>query len=169
MKSSTTGITLAIALLGALSLALAAALHGAEPLILARLAICGAALACAAVYDLRERRIRNRIVVPAAILCLVLTVATGVRLATSAVGLAIVTALLALSLTRPAALGMGDVKLALLIVVGLDGHAPRALALALVLAAFASIALLVRDGRAAAKTALPLAPFLAAGALLALL
>jgi leader peptidase (prepilin peptidase) / N-methyltransferase len=167
MKSS--GITLAIALLGALSLALAAALDGAEPLVLARLAICGAALAGAAAYDLRERRIPNRIVVPAAILCLGLTLLSGVRLATLTAGLAIVAALLALSLARPAALGMGDVKLALLIVVGLDGQAPRALALALVLAAFASIALLVRDGRAAAKTALPLAPFLAAGALLALL
>src|SRR5438094_321145 len=84
------------------------------------------ALHAAAVYDLRERRIPNRIVVPAAILCLGLTLLSGVRLATLTAGVAIVAALLALSLARPAALGMGDVKLALLIVAGLDGDAPRA-------------------------------------------
>jgi leader peptidase (prepilin peptidase)/N-methyltransferase len=161
--------TLAIGLLGALSLPLVALLHGAEPLGSARLAVCGAALASAAVYDLRERRIPNRIVVPAATICLGLSVATGVHRSTLAFGLAIVAALLALSLARPAALGMGDVKLALLIVAGLDGYAPRALALALVLAALASTALFARDGFAAATRALPLAPFLAVGALLAVL
>ncbi len=75
----------------------------------------------------------------------------------------------ALSLARPQALGMGDVKLALLIAVGLDSAAARALVLGLALAATVGLMLLVREGRGAGQRALPLAPFLAAGSLLGLL
>jgi hypothetical protein len=61
---------------------------------------------------------------------------------------------------------MGDVKLALLLVVGLDGSALRALALGLAFAALVGLVRVVRDGRVAWRASLPLAPFLAAGALL---
>ena len=64
---------------------------------------------------------------------------------------------------------MGDVKLALLLVLGLDGRAVVALLVALALAAGFGLLLLVRFGRSAASRKLPLAPFFAAGALLALI
>lgn len=57
---------------------------------------------------------------------------------------------------------MGDIKLMLVIVLGLQQKALHALFLALVLAAAAVIG----QGREARRTSLPLAPFLALGALL---
>lgn len=137
----------------------------AGPLSLARLAVLGAALAAAAFFDITQRRTPNRIVLPAATACAALTLAAGAPLSLLA-GLATILLLLIVSLRWPAALGMGDVKLALLLVLGLDGDALRALALGLALAALAGVALVIRHGRAAWRTSLPLAPFLVAGALL---
>jgi leader peptidase (prepilin peptidase)/N-methyltransferase len=77
--------------------------------------------------------------------------------------------LLLIGLLAPSALGMGDVKLALLIVLGLDRNAPQALALGVLLAGLVGVAIVARHGRPAGRRSLPLAPFLAAGALLALL
>lgn len=138
----------------------------AGPLALARLAVLGAALAAAAFFDLAQRRIPNRIVLPAAATCAALTLAGGAPLSLLA-GLATILVLLIVSLRWPGALGMGDVKLALLLVLGLDGDALRALALGLILAALAGLALMIRHGRKAWRTSLPMAPFLAVGALLA--
>ena len=140
-------------------------LTDAGPLAVARLAVLGAALGSAALFDLAQRRIPNRIVLPAAAICAVLTLAAGAPLSLLA-GLATILVLLIVSLRWPAALGIGDVKLALLLVLGLDGDALRALALGLVLAALAGAALLIRQGRTAWKTSLPMAPFLVVGALL---
>jgi leader peptidase (prepilin peptidase)/N-methyltransferase len=81
----------------------------------------------------------------------------------------LVVVLLALSLGAPQALGMGDVKLALLLVLGLEGRGVVALLVALMLAACFGLLLLVRHGRAGGSRQLPLAPFFAAGALIALL
>ena len=153
---------------GAVTFTAAGLLAGAGTLALARLALLGAALAAAALYDLTERRIPNRLVLPAAAGCAALTLAVGLPLALLA-GVAVVIGLLAVSLRFPQAFGMGDVKLALLIVLGLDGDALRALTLGLALAALAGLTLLVRHGRTAWRTSLPLAPALAAGALLAVL
>jgi leader peptidase (prepilin peptidase)/N-methyltransferase len=136
-----------------------------EALALTRLTVLGAALASAALFDLTERRIPNRVVLPAAATCAALTVVAGAPLSLLA-GLATILALLIVSLRWPAALGMGDVKLALLLVLGLDGDALRALALGLVLAALAGLAILIRHGRTAWRTSLPMAPFLVVGALL---
>jgi leader peptidase (prepilin peptidase)/N-methyltransferase len=138
--------------------------HGG-PLALARLVVLGGALASAAFFDLAQRRIPNRIVLPAAAVCAALTVAAGAPLSLLA-GLATILVLLIVSLRWPAALGMGDVKLALLLVLGLDGDALRALALGLILAALAGVALVIRQGRAAWRTSLPMAPFLVVSALL---
>lgn len=161
--------TISLAAIGATTFALAAAHTNADVLALARLALCGAAVAAVAAVDLGERRIPNRIVLPAATACATLTTLDGARIAALAWALALILFLLAVSLARPAALGMGDVKLALLIAVGLDGRAPAALMLGLALAASAGLVLLVLHGRAWWRRALPLAPFLAAGALAALL
>lgn len=136
---------------------------------IARLVICGAGLGAAAATDLAEHRIPNRLVLPAAAACALLSLAAGVPLHGLIVGLPLVALLLSLSLIRPQALGMGDVKLALLIVLGLNGSAADALLLGLALAATYALLLILRYGRPAMQTALPLAPFLCSGALLALL
>jgi leader peptidase (prepilin peptidase)/N-methyltransferase len=160
---------LPIAAAGGIAFAIAAAQANTDRLELTRLVVCGAALAAAAAVDLAEHRIPNRLVLPAAAACAALTLTEPDALARLASGLAVVAPLLGLSLARPAALGMGDVKLALLIAVGLDGHAPGALVLGLALAALAGIVLMVARGREAWRRALPLAPFLTVGALAALL
>ena len=157
---------LIVAAVGGATLASAGLLVSTSLLTLARLAVLGAALAAASFYDLTQRRIPNRIVLPGAAACAALTLAAGAPLSLLA-GLATVLLLLVVSLCSPAALGMGDVKLALLLVLGLDGSALRALALGLVLAALAGCALVARHGRTALRASLPLAPFIAAGALVA--
>jgi leader peptidase (prepilin peptidase) / N-methyltransferase len=153
------------ATIGGANFASIGALAHAGPLALARLAVLGAALFAVALFDLAQRRIPNRIVLPAAAACAALTLAAGAPLSLLA-GLATILVLLVVSLRWPAALGMGDVKLALLLVLGLDGDALRALALGLVLAALAGLALLIRQGRTAWRTSLPMAPFLVVSALL---
>ncbi len=100
--------------------------------------------------------------------CAALTLAAG-RPLTLVAGLATVLLLLVVSLRWPAALGMGDVKLALLLVLGLDGSALRALALGLAFAALAGLLRVIRNGGTAWRASLPLAPFLAAGALIAVI
>lgn len=154
---------------GAGALAFLLADGGDDPLGLVRLGICGAALAAAAATDLAEHRIPNRLVLPAAAICAALSISAGAPSAGLAAAAAVVLALLAISLAWPRALGMGDVKLALLVLAGLDGTAIRAIALALILAAIAGLALIARFGRSAGRRSLPLAPFIAAGSLLALL
>jgi leader peptidase (prepilin peptidase)/N-methyltransferase len=153
------------ALGGGATFATAELLAGTNPLTIARLTVLGSALAATAIYDFTQHRIPNRITIPATAACAALTLAAGAPLSLLA-GLAVIALLLIVSLRWPAALGMGDVKLALLLVLGLDGDALRALALGLALAALAGCALVIRRGRTSWKTALPLAPFLAAGALL---
>ena len=151
---------------GSATFASAGLLASTSPLTLARLAVLGGALAAASFYDFTQRRIPNRIVLPATAACAALTLAAGTPLSLLA-GLATVLLLLVVSLGWPAALGMGDVKLALLLVLGLDGSALLALALGLALAGIAGCALVARHGRTALRASLPLAPFIAAGALVA--
>ena len=146
----------------------AALVANAGVLVVIRLGVVGGALAACALFDLVQRRIPNRIVIPAAVTCATLTLVAGLPLALIA-DLATVLLLLVVSLCWPAALGMGDVKLALLLVLGLDGSALRALALGVGFAALAGLLRVIRDGRTAWRTSLPLAPFLAAGALMAVI
>ena len=150
---------------GALFVALAVA-GGATQLTDIRLGVLGGALAAVAVYDVRDRRVPNRLVLPASVACGALTLATGAHVALLA-GIVVVIALAVISLARPDALGMGDAKLALLIVLGLDGRALVAIAVGLAIAALAGLALVAGRGRKAWRGSLPLAPFLAAGALVA--
>jgi leader peptidase (prepilin peptidase)/N-methyltransferase len=153
---------------GAATFALCALALRPAPLTLGRLALLGAALGAVVESDLAERRIPNQIVMPAAAACGVAWAVSGIALFALIEGLVVVAALLALSLARSEALGMGDVKLALLLVLGLDDRGAVALIVALALAAVVGLLMLLRFGRAAASRKLPLAPFLAAGALIAL-
>jgi leader peptidase (prepilin peptidase)/N-methyltransferase len=154
---------------GAVTFAVCAAVLHQHALALARLTMLGATLGAVVESDLVERRIPNRIVMPAAVVCAAARALSGMDLSAVGAGLALVGALLALSLVRPAALGMGDVKLALLLVLGLDGRSTVALLVALALAAGFGTVLFFRFGRAAGSRALPLAPFFAAAALIALI
>jgi leader peptidase (prepilin peptidase) / N-methyltransferase len=156
------------AALGSAALTGAGLLATASALTLARLGVGGAALAACALYDLRQRRIPNRIVLPAAAVCAFVTLADRLSLSLLA-GLAVVLILLMVCLRWPAAFGMGDVKLTLLVVLALDGSALRALTIGVALAAVAGLIQIARHGSAAWRTALPLAPFVAAGALTAVI
>lgn len=85
------------------------------------------------------------------------------------VGAVLVVLLLAVSLAAPAMLGMGDVKLALLILCALDAFAPLALLITLELYALIALYLLSRRGRAALKMSLSLAPITTAACLIVLM
>ena len=149
---------------------LAAGIHvDADGIELARLVILGLALGAVVATDLAEHRIPNRIVVPAAVVSAVLLAAEATRLPQLLGGFAVVALMLALSLVSPASFGMGDVKLALLLVLGLGAFAMQALVLGLVLAAAFGAVLMLRYGRIAARQSLPLAPFLSGGAVVAVL
>lgn len=150
-------------LLAAIGLAL-----GLDALTVARLAILGAAFALLVDSDLREHRIPNRVVLPAAALCGAVSLVDGLQLSGLAVGAALLVALLVTSLALPAALGMGDVKVVLLMLCALHTGTLRALGVMVVLWAVTVAVLAVRRGRRVVGTALPLAPLMAAGSVLAL-
>ena len=137
---------------------------GAGDAELARLLILGTALGALVAIDLAEHRIPNRIVLPASLACTGLLAAGGAHPGELVAGLGVVFLLLGLSLIWPASFGMGDVKLSLLLVVGLGGLASVALLLGLCLAALFGGLLVLRYGRSATSRLLPLAPFLGSGA-----
>lgn len=159
---------LAFGFVSALGFLAGGAAH-APPLMMVQLSLAGAALAMAAAVDIAQRRVPNRLVVPATAAFAVLAVAAGASAGAIIGGLAIVAVLAALALARPAAFGMGDVKLTLLVAVALGGRATPALLLALLLAALAGLALVCVRGRPALTSAIPLAPFICLGSFGALL
>src|SRR5919197_900510 len=72
------------------------------------------------------------------------------------------------ALAYPAGMGMGDVKLALLLGVGLGRTVPVAMLSGMLAALVPSVVLFARHGSAARKMAIPFGPFLALGGVLAL-
>jgi leader peptidase (prepilin peptidase)/N-methyltransferase len=157
------------AVLGGLTLLLVGIGLGFDLIALARLTVLGAALGQLVHSDVREHLIPNRIVLPAAGACAALSLLEGVRLNSLIGGGVLLAVLLAMSLARPAWLGMGDVKLALLLLCGLHAATPRAILFAVELCAVIAVFFILWRGREAFRVALPLAPFMAAGSLLALL
>jgi hypothetical protein len=103
------------------------------PPALARPTVPGAALDWVARFDPTQRRIPNPIDLPAAWRCAALILAAGAAPSLLA-GLATSLVLLIGSLRWAATLGMGDIKLALLLALGLDGDPRRALARGLAVA-----------------------------------
>ncbi|MHB8470077.1 MAG: prepilin peptidase [Gaiellaceae bacterium] len=126
------------------------------------------ALVAISAIDLERRIIPNRIVVPAA--AVVLVAQTALRPSPEWVLAALGASgfLFLVALAYPAGLGMGDVKLALLLGAMLGRAVPVALLLGSVAALVPGIVLLVRHGAKARKMGVPLAPFLTLGALAAL-
>jgi leader peptidase (prepilin peptidase)/N-methyltransferase len=123
-----------------------------------------------AAVDLERGIIPNRIVLPATAIVLLaqlaLFPAQAVEwlLAAAAVSLA----LLIPRLIRPAWMGMGDVKLALLLGAALGWEVLGALLIACLSIFPVALIVLIRGGASARKSTLPFGPFLAFGALVAL-
>jgi leader peptidase (prepilin peptidase)/N-methyltransferase len=132
-----------------------------------------AGIACAALVvvtatDLERRIVPNAVVLPAAGAVLTLRTVSHPSpvWAIGAVGAA--GFLLLAALAYPGGMGMGDVKLALLIGALLGRTTPVGLFLGLLFALAPSVVLIARHGRGARRLAIPLAPFLAGGAVVAL-
>jgi leader peptidase (prepilin peptidase) / N-methyltransferase len=127
-----------------------------------------AALVTLSVIDARYRIVPNRIVLPVAAATLVLHTLVepspewllGALGASGFLFLAV--------LAYPKGLGMGDVKLALLLGAMLGAAVSVALMIGFLAALVPSTVLLARHGSAARKMAIPLVPFLSLGAVVAL-
>jgi leader peptidase (prepilin peptidase)/N-methyltransferase len=128
---------------------------------------CGALVAVSAT-DFERRIIPNRIVVPAAAVVLAANTALHPSFEWIAAGLGASLFLLIAALAYPAGMGMGDVKLALLLGVALGRTVPVAMLAGMLAALVPSVVLLARHGSAARKMAIPFGPFLALGGVLAL-
>jgi leader peptidase (prepilin peptidase) / N-methyltransferase len=133
----------------------------------------GAAVFCAALVvvtatDLTHRIVPNRVVVPAAavVLALMTVAVPSPEWAIAAFGAS--TFLLVAALAYPGGMGMGDVKLALLMGAALGRTVTVALLLGMIAALVPSIVLFARHGARARKMAIPFAPFLALGSVVAL-
>jgi prepilin signal peptidase PulO-like enzyme (type II secretory pathway) len=127
-----------------------------------------AVLVVVSATDLEHRIVPNRIVLPATVAVLVanLVVSPGIEWPLAAIAAA--TFLFLPALAAPGALGMGDVKLALFLGAALGRTTGVGIMLGLLAALVPSLILLAKHGRKARKMALPLAPFLALGGLIAL-
>jgi len=118
--------------------------------------------------DLTHRIVPNRIVLPAALVVLVAQTALEPSPEWALGALAAAGFLFAAALAYPAGMGMGDVKLALLLGAMLGRTVPVGLMLGMVAALVPSVVLLARHGSAARKMGIPFAPFLALGGVVAL-
>lgn len=127
-----------------------------------------ATLVTVSATDLSHRIVPNVVVLPAAVVVLVAMTALdpSVEWLLGALGASLFLFLAALA--YPAGMGMGDVKLALLLGAMTGRHVPVALMAGMILALVPSVVLFARHGRAARKMGIPFAPFLALGGLVAL-
>jgi leader peptidase (prepilin peptidase) / N-methyltransferase len=118
--------------------------------------------------DLSHRIVPNVIVLPAAAIVLAAQTVLdpSVEWALAALGASFF--LFVVALAYPKGMGMGDVKLALLLGAMLGRAVPVALMLGMLAALVPSLVLFTRHGTAARKMAIPFAPFLALGAVIAL-
>lgn len=126
------------------------------------------ALVAVSATDLEHRIIPNRIVLPAAAVVLVAQTAVNPSPEWAIAAAGAFTFMLVLALIYPAGMGMGDVKLALLLGAMLGRTVPVALMVGVVSAMVPAVVLIARHGSAARKMGVPFGPFLALGALVAL-
>ena len=134
-------------------------------------AFLAAVLVVIAAIDLRSMTIPNRIVLPAIAIVLIADLAffpgrTAELLLAAAVAGGV---LLIPSLISSSWMGMGDVKLALLLGLALGWAAIGALMIAFVTVLPVALVMVLRGGTPARKAALPFGPFIAFGALIVLI
>jgi leader peptidase (prepilin peptidase)/N-methyltransferase len=127
-----------------------------------------AVLVAVTATDLTHRIIPNRIVVPAAALVLVANTALHPSPVWALAAVAAAGFLFAAALAYPAGMGMGDVKLALLMGAALGKTVSVAMMSGMLFALVPSMYLLARHGQKARKMGIPFGPFLALGSVLAL-
>ncbi len=118
--------------------------------------------------DLEHRIIPNRVVLPAAGIVLLAQTLLHPSPEWALAALGASGFLFAAAVVYPAGMGMGDVKLALLMGAMLGRTVPVALMLGMILALVPSVVLLARHGAAARKMGIPFGPFLAIGSVIAL-
>ena len=130
--------------------------------------LCASVVALAA-YDLEHRLIPNRIVLPAIALILVAQIVAfpgdALEWLGGTVGAGV--ALYVPRLFKRDAVGIGDVKLAMLLGAGLGGEVVSALLFGSLAAAPVAIWILATRGETERGQTIPLGPFLAVGAILA--
>ena len=124
-----------------------------------------------AATDLERRIIPNRIVLPATAIVLVAQIAISPDQSSEFILAAIVAGIFFLipNLISPSLMGMGDVKLVVLLGAGLGAGVMGAITVAFITLFPVALATLIRGGLAARKTTLPFGPFLALGGLVVLI
>jgi leader peptidase (prepilin peptidase)/N-methyltransferase len=124
-----------------------------------------------AAIDLEFHLLPDRLVLPATVTVLAVLAIVDPQLAARHALAAVATALVLLVayLARPGGLGMGDVKLGLLLGATLGASVLTALTVGFGLTALVGVVLVARHGRSALQRQLPLGPYLALGALAVLL
>jgi leader peptidase (prepilin peptidase) / N-methyltransferase len=127
-----------------------------------------AVLVAVSAIDLEHRIIPNRIVVPAAAIVLAANTALTLSPQWALGALAASGFLFAAALAYPAGMGMGDVKLALLMGAALGKTVSVALMVGMLAAMVPGVYLLARYGSAGRKMGVPFGPFLAIGSVVAL-
>jgi leader peptidase (prepilin peptidase)/N-methyltransferase len=143
------------------------AVFGVTPYALLAAGFC-AVLVTLSVIDRSHRIVPNRIVLPAAAIALVAHTAIDPSPEWILSALAAAGFLFAAVLAYPKGLGMGDVKLALLLGAVLGASVGVALMVGMLAALVPAIWLIARHGSAARKMSLPFVPFLAFGSVVAL-
>jgi leader peptidase (prepilin peptidase)/N-methyltransferase len=127
-----------------------------------------AVLVAISVIDIERFIIPNRIVLPSAAVVLVAQTALDPSPEWVLAGLGAAAFFFVAALAYPGGMGMGDVKLALLLGFMLGRTVPIAIFVAMLAALVPSVILLVRHGRSARKMKIPFGPFLALGGIVAL-
>jgi leader peptidase (prepilin peptidase) / N-methyltransferase len=156
-----------VELLTALLVAACVVVFGLSLHALAAAVFCAALVAISAT-DLERMIVPNKIVLPVAAVVLALQLLRAPSLEWPVAGLGAALFLFVAALAYPRGMGMGDVKLALLLGVAVGWTVPVALLGGMILALVPSVFLLVKYGAKARKRAIPLGPFLALGGIIAL-
>lgn len=158
----------AVLVLTPLLLAGCGAAFGAHPRAAVAAGYCAVLVAIAAV-DVEQRIVPNRLVLPAAAVAVAAQTAITPSVEWVVAALAASLFFFVAALAYPGGMGMGDVKLALLLGGMLGRGVVAALAIGMVSAVVPSLVIIARLGaREGRKTAIPFAPFLALGGVVAL-
>lgn len=134
-------------------------------------AITTAVLVVLSLIDFESHRLPNLIVLPSAALVLAAQLATQPEHWQAWIGasLGAFACFLVVALIVPAGLGMGDVKLMLLLGAALGAAVLPALLLGTLAGGVAAVIVLLREGGRARRKAIPYGPFLAFGAIAVML
>jgi leader peptidase (prepilin peptidase)/N-methyltransferase len=151
----------------AVTIAACGIVWGLHPRGLVAAFFCAVLIVLAAI-DAEYHIVPNRIVLPAAVIVLIAQTAIDPSIEWLAAALASAAFYFIAALAYPGGLGMGDVKLALLLGAMLGRGVGAAIAIGMVAALLPSVVILARLGSKGRKVAIPLVPFLALGGLIAL-